>query len=423
VDYIIVVQTPAFSLGSSFAVESAFALHLVALRRQLSGRARRVVLIAPQMSAKDYAAQRHHLSVLNCLSDEIFFMPGYNLPLSGTRFWLRALPLLLLKTWRMMPNTAVVHSGMSFDLRRPMLVWINVVAWLRGRPILFVLDIDFRNDANRFRQLGVWSSSKYLLTRVALDPYRLAQVWAASRVCGLVLLKGETLVEDVGRGRPNIKNFYDSVHSEEHVLEGVNLARKLAYLRSPSGPFIICFFGRLVWKKGLDRILDSLSLLRASDLDVRLIIIGDGDMLDSIITKIDSLSLGPHVQIHRQVQYGKTLFDLIDTAHLCVAAPLIEDTPRAAFDSLARALPILAFDITYFKDLAEASHAVAVVDWPKPEALAAGIEQLLEDRSRLARMAENGVRFAMTNTQEIWMQRRADWTNRLLFDEVSSPSE
>jgi glycosyltransferase involved in cell wall biosynthesis len=417
-DYVIAVQTPAYKFSAtSFAVDSVFALHLVALRDKAGDSVARVVLVAPQMSHKDYLSQRHHMTVLNAGTDEIFFVAAYSLPLSGWRFWLQALPLLVVRMWRLMPRAVVVHSGMSFDIRWPTLAWVNIIAWLRRRPILFVLDIDFRRDARRYRQLGEWSSFKYLVNATVLDPFRWAQVWAAPKMCGLVLLKGDALVNDFGHGRPHVKNFHDTVHSAEQVLSGPALMRRLDWLRDADRPMTLCYFGRLVWKKGLDRTIYALHLLRQQGHDVHLKIIGDGHSHDILLLQIDSLSLRPYVQIHNQVEYGEQLFELLDATHLCVATPLVEDTPRSAFDAFARALPLVAFDTEYFRDLANASNAVALADWPKPEALAEKIVELVRDRERLAQMAERGVRFAESNTQEIWLQRRATWTQQFLLRE------
>ena len=92
-----------------------------------------------------------------------------------------------------------------------------------------------------------------------------------------------------------------------------------------------------------------------------------------------------------------------------LAAPLIEDTPRAAFDAMARGLPILAYDTSYFRDLAE-SGAVDLATWPEPSSLAQRLECLAIDRARLAKLAENGLSFAALNTQQFWLNLRVKWT-------------
>jgi glycosyltransferase involved in cell wall biosynthesis len=76
---------------------------------------------------------------------------------------------------------------------------------------------------------------------------------------------------------------------------------------------------------------------------------------------------------------------------------------------MARGLPVLAFDISYFRDLSQASQAVVLARWPEPAALAERLEELAADPERLAAMARCGVVFARSNTQAVWLERRAAW--------------
>jgi glycosyltransferase involved in cell wall biosynthesis len=103
------------------------------------------------------------------------------------------------------------------------------------------------------------------------------------------------------------------------------------------------------------------------------------------------------------------LFQLLNDAHLAIATPLAEDTPRASFDAFARGLPLLAFDITFYRDLA-ANGAVALAAWPSLESIAEQLVVLSNDRQRLARMAEAAVVYARENTQAYWLNKRISWT-------------
>ena len=121
------------------------------------------------------------------------------------------------------------------------------------------------------------------------------------------------------------------------------------------------------------------------------------------------------VSFHPLVRYGASLFQLLNDAHLAIATPLTEDTPRASFDAFARGLPLLAFDITFYRDLAE-SGAVALATWPSVEFLAEQLVVLSQDRQRLARMAEAAVVFARENTQAYWLNKRIGWTLNTALD-------
>ena len=85
------------------------------------------------------------------------------------------------------------------------------------------------------------------------------------------------------------------------------------------------------------------------------------------------------------------------------------ESPRSAFDALSAGLPIVAFDLSYYRDL-EASGAVTTVAWPDVGALAAAIRRLDGDREQMKRMVGKAVAFAHANTQAVWVERRMRWT-------------
>ncbi|MET0209250.1 MAG: hypothetical protein ABW220_09405 [Burkholderiaceae bacterium] len=130
--------------------------------------------------------------------------------------------------------------------------------------------------------------------------------------------------------------------------------------------------------------------------------------------QVREAKLDDAVEFEPPVAYGAPLFERLRDVHLSVAAPLIEDTPRAAFDSMARGIPIAAFDITYFQDLARESGAVRVTNWPEAEGLAQAFVELAADRPRLAGMSRAAVAFARANTQDIWLKRRTQWLLELV---------
>lgn len=416
-DYVVAVQAPAYPLSAtSFAVESAFAEHLKALRISVGSRFARIVLIAPRLSEADFAVQRDYLGTVSAEEDQILLLPAHPLAASPAIFWLRhAWPI-----WRqvstILSNGAVVHSGMSTDIWRPLMALVNLAGVRARQPVIFFVDIDFRDHSRRFYRLGIWNLRAYLVNRLLHDPLKWLQVWLAPRLFPLVMLKSPSMVRDFGRGRSHVKNFFDTAHSEAHLLSSAELERRLARI-GQVGPLKIVYFGRLVLNKGVDRIIGAVAAARERGADVELMVIGDGVCLAELQRQADQLKLGASVRFLPQTAYGPDLFARLDDAHLMAAAPLIEDTPRAAFDAMARGLPIVAFNISYFRDLAECSGAVALSQWPDSHDLAEQFVRLHDDRQRLAEMAANALTFATENTQQIWLARRAAWMREFALGE------
>ena len=157
-DYIIAVQAPAYPIDAEhFAIESAFGKHLQELRAAIGSEFDRLVLIAPRLTDAAYQAQREHLHEISLQHDRIVFLPAHATDDSAKRFWLsRARPL-----WSdirgAVRNASVVHSGMASDIWRPLMAFVNFAGWFDTRVIVFMVDIDFRRNSQRYRQLGIWS--------------------------------------------------------------------------------------------------------------------------------------------------------------------------------------------------------------------------------------------------------------------------
>jgi glycosyltransferase involved in cell wall biosynthesis len=409
-DYVIAVQAPAYPISATrFATESAFAQHLRELRHSVGPSFEKVVLIAPVLTQAEYAARRHHLGEVDLEADGVVLLPAHRTDTSARSFWWREARGL----WRRIRDTVrsagVVHSGVSDDVWRPLMAMVNLAAWLARRPVMFLVDIDFRQHSRRYREVGLWSFRQYVVNRLLYDPLVYLQVWLAPRMFQLVLLKSDSMVRDFGKGRPHVKNFYDTAHGLEDVLTERQLAERVVQLRQPGQPLQAVFFGRFVAYKGLDRAIEALRIARGGGTDVQLTLIGTGDCENALRAQAADAGVADAVHFVPPVPYGAALFERLRTMHICLATPLVEDTPRAAFDAMARGLPVLAFDISYFRDLSQASQAVVLARWPEPAALAERLEELAADPERLAAMARCGVVFARSNTQAVWLERRAAW--------------
>lgn len=415
--YVIAVPAPAYRLSdSSFAIEGAFSHHLRELKSQLGNHADKVVLVAPELSREDFDSNPS-LGIITA-DEGIVMVPTYPVSASAKEFWLRHVPRLVGVFNRTFGEAVVVHSGLSHDTWRPMLLLVNVIAWLRKKPILFVVDIDFRHNSLRFRQLGMWSRKNYLTNRLVHDPLRWFQVWLAVRLSKLVLLKGPQLVRDFGGGRAHVKNFLDTAHTAEQVLSEGELNQRLAWLSDETQPLQLTYFGRLVSYKGINLAIEAIRLARSKGKHIRLTIIGDGPELSSLRRQVDDAGLSEAVSFTPAVKYGEPLFRLLSNFHASVACPLVEDTPRSAFDSMARGLPIVAFDLDYFKDLAEMSGAVTTAAWPSPQKLADAFIALDADRTTLIEQTRKAVAFARANTQQIWMERRQAWLMEYVLNDA-----
>lgn len=407
-NYLMVLPVPFHQIGPGrIATESAFCEHLKLLRRMLAPHFERIVIAAPTMGAAAYA-QVAYPGEIDEAADGISLLPLQDVDVGPLRYWLLHLVPCVFKVARAVRHADVVHASPS-NPRWPIEFPALVLGAMFGRKTISYTDIDHRRSSRMGYAAGRLSLPNYLLNRLFFDPVRILQHLIVVRMCSLVCLKGRKFVEDFGKGRPHVKNFFDTAFLAEHIIPRHLLAAKIAALREP-GPLEMVYFGRLTGYKGLDRCLRAVARAKAFGAQqLRFNIIGAGEQEAELRALAADLGIESEVVFHGPITFGPELFARIYRCHLLLAAPLLEDTPRSAFDAMAGGVPILAFDTAYYSDLVH-SGAVEVVAWPSVDALASRIVAFAADKAALIPMAENAVEFARHNTQEEWLRRRIDWT-------------
>jgi glycosyltransferase involved in cell wall biosynthesis len=407
--------------SGSVAVESAFCEHLRALRGKLSPHFTRLTIAAPTMDPAQYERDRGHLGTIDEESEGIRWLALQPGNAGRLAFWLRYFVVVLFRLGREVRRADLVHAGTSHDVYRPIEFIALMLARLFGKKTVCVVDIDLREEATMNHRTGRLGRKSLFLARNLYEPLRDLQLRGASNWCSLVLLKGRRLHRDYGRGRSHVKYFLDAAFSAEHVISPEALARKTTSLADPAHPLELVYFGRLTAYKGVDRCIEAVALAsKMCSAPLRLSIIGAGEEVDRLRSLGARLGVADRVEFRGAFPFGPRLFDQLCPLHLLLAAPLSEDTPRSALDAMACGLPILAFATDYYTDLEE-SGAVDLVPWLSVERMAERIAHYAADKQRLVPLALAGVEFARSNTQEAWLNSRAQWT-LALFDAKAEPS-
>ena len=404
--YLIVVPVPFVPVAHGrVAMESAFAKHLKALLDSLAPTVQQIEVLAPVLPAGSDTAG---MCVLDPCEDRISFLAAYPASIGHVAYCL-ALPGLIARVWRAVGRVRFVHAGPS-TLYRPMENLALLFGWLRRRTTIYVADIDRRESSRMNYLTGQWSFGVYLRARYVHHKWASLQHHIARWICSMMLLKGRALVRDFGRGNSKVHYIIDSAYSREMILTPEGQAARWLRAGDESRPMRTCYFGRLVAYKGIDRMLQAVAAAREDGTDVTLDIYGGGDQEAELRSLTGSLGLQDAVRFRGVRTYGQEFFHELERYDLLLAAPLDQDTPRSALDAQALGMPILAFDIYYYKELAELGAGVCVVAWPDVAAMAKQMTRLFHDRPTLVALGQRGIAFATQNTQESWLERRAAWT-------------
>ncbi|GGG93420.1 glycosyltransferase [Silvibacterium dinghuense] len=410
-NYTMVLPVRHFRIDEgTVAVESAFAEHLRMMRTRIGAGARQLVVASPGMSRAAYEAGKQGFAVIDERAEQVAFcMLFADEAALSTAGKLRLLRPVMKTLSGLVKQSICIHSGLSWDVWLPFEFVSIVLGVMAKRRTVFVVDIDYRNSAWMSYRTGDWSLRSYLLCKYVYDVARSLQVWIAARYCSLVLLKGKKMVADFGAGRPNVKAILDASHSERNIIDRESVERKLEELRDPARPLKLIYFGRLIAYKGIDRCLRAVAAARNAGANITLDIIGGGPQADELQALARELHAEGFVAFHGAMQFGQEFFRVLYPFHLLLAAPLREDTPRSALDAMAAGIPYLAFDTYYYRELLE-SGGGRVVPWPDTDAMARMLIHLASNREEVAQMVEAAIVFAQANTQEIWLERRMEWT-------------
>ena len=412
-NYLMVLQVNYYRIqGSKIAIESAFLQHLRLLKTKVNPVLTRLIVALVEMDDESYEKRKNSLEIFDEEQEGIFCKTLY-LSRSNDRdprfIVLNFIPVFK-HIYQFVKNCDVLHSGLSHNIWFPTSFMAVLCAILLRKPTVYVVDIDFRNSAWMYYKSGEWSLKSYLLCKYVYDKFRSLQILVAVSFCSLVLLKSRQMCEDYGRRKSNVKNFLDAAHSEEHIIDSETLYKKISSIKNEAIPLEVVYFGRLVTYKGVDRCIQAVARSQEKTKNKIIFhIIGSGEQKEQLVQLTEELGMQNNIFFYGSLPFGSTLFKKLYECHLLLAAPLKEDTPRNALDAMAAGIPILAFDTYYYKDL-EATGAVTVVPWLSTEQLAEKIIYFNSNREILADMVEKAVNFAKENTQEIWLDKRFNWT-------------
>lgn len=413
--YVIVICVPAYRLdASSFAIESAFAAHLRLLRDKLGSLAPAMTVVAPEMSAREYEERKGTLDVVVEPRERIRFRGAYAAD-AGHLAFVASLPKLARALVEEISAARVVHTSIS-QLHRPFELPALLIAAALGKKTICVTDID-HNESSRMRLLsGELSVREFLVARGVYDTWREWQQELVARTSTLCLLKGKEHAARYSEGRSNVRSFLDAAFAPEHIIGEAALLRKIERVRSGE-PLRLTYFGRLVAYKGVDHMLRAMSLATRSGARVTLHVIGDGPERARLGDLSRSLGLVDVVSFIGAVPFGTQLFAQLHELDVALAAPLSADTPRSALDSTASGQLIVAYDTPYYRELAAEGAAVDLVRWNDVAALVEHIIELDRDRHQVAEAMRRTVRFAQSNTQDVWHSRRVAWTRAFFPNE------
>ncbi|MFH1654777.1 MAG: glycosyltransferase family 4 protein, partial [Pseudomonadota bacterium] len=150
----------------------------------------------------------------------------------------------------------------------------------------------------------------------------------------------------------------------------------------------IVYMGRADIRNGLDKVIEAFGIVRKTDPNVRLTIIGDGPLLS--IFKNQAKHLLPYITFHGAL--SETRPDVVATADIFIFTPHIASFGITIIEGMAARKAIIASDIPAFKELLKNNESGLLVDPDSPEAIASAMSRLAADKDLRFKLAERAFR-------------------------------
>jgi colanic acid/amylovoran biosynthesis glycosyltransferase len=147
--------------------------------------------------------------------------------------------------------------------------------------------------------------------------------------------------------------------------------------------------GSLIWKKGLEYMLQSLALLKGWGVRAMLDIVGEGIDRQRVVYTISDLNLNDTVTLHGRMT-PTNVARMLAASDVFLLASLSEGISNAVIEAMASGLPVVTTDCGGMREAVTDGVEGFLVPPRDPTAMARAIEALSADRDLRAQMGRSG---------------------------------
>lgn len=183
---------------------------------------------------------------------------------------------------------------------------------------------------------------------------------------------------------------------------GVDLARTFSCDNSAKRePCQLIFVGRLAEKKGVSCLLRAIPILMAEHPQVKLCIVGDGVLRESLQHEAESLGIADQVEFKGAVENHK-IPQLLNQAAVAVVPSVVgadgdqEGLGLVAVEAMGCGCAVVASSLPALRDVIEHGETGLLANPGDPADLADKLGELLGDPDRCARLAHKGREFVLS---------------------------
>ncbi|RXJ55395.1 glycosyltransferase [Candidatus Marinarcus aquaticus] len=150
---------------------------------------------------------------------------------------------------------------------------------------------------------------------------------------------------------------------------------------------VILSIGRMTEQKNHLFVLELFSHIADEYEDVNLCILGDGPLRESLLKKINKLSLENRVLLPGNVE---NIYPYLEKSELFLFPSLYEGLGNSILEALSVGVPIVASNLEVIKELIENKKNGLLCELAQPETFIQAIKKILEDKSYAQILSNNG---------------------------------
>jgi len=284
-------------------------------------------------------------------------------------------------------NVDIIYSGHWLG-KIPATI-VGILFGMRNRVVL----IESSNSEYEIRRKNISAMSKTLVFLVRKTTYKMARS---------IISVSSGLAEQIGK--------YFGVKDKVRVIRnGVNLklieTKAKAKVEHPyfndDTPTIVSV-GRLDSQKGFSFLIDALALLNKK-MRVRLIIVGDGQLKDVLMNKINNMHLEEYISLTGQKENP---YPFIAAADLYVQSSIYEGFGNTMIEAATLGKPIVSTNYPFgANEIVNHGETGLLVPVGDEKAMASAIEQVLKNDEMRNKMGKNAEKKAQNFTLEIMVSK------------------
>ena len=189
-----------------------------------------------------------------------------------------------------------------------------------------------------------------------------------------------------------LKNIYSGIDLTLFINEKNDQFRK--ELNLDSNHLLLGSVGRLSNQKDPITMIEAFSIVSKKFPNAHLTLVGDGELRDEILIKIDQLQLNGRVHLTGNKNDPWKIYHSLD---LFIMSSIYEGLGRSITEALSCGVPVVCTSVEGVPEIVRENKTGILVPPKDPGALATGIIKSLNDMDNAKKMAEEGRKFVNEN--------------------------